>query len=725
MKPFITTCAILIGLATSITDAATPAPTRPVTETHFGIEVSDPYRWLEDLESGETKAWMRAQADATRAQLDALPGRAELLARFKQLDAAVPARSDSLHLGGDGGIWFTRRVSGEEVARLYRRQGWEGEDRLMFDPDSLRKLTGKPHAINWYVPSPDGKRFAVACSASGSEMAEVRILEADDLRLLDGPIDAVGIRQLTWRDNQRVLMQRQAKGTVDGPAHQRWLNLQVWMHEVGRPAHEDRVVFGTQVLASGQMEPQSFPAVGMHRASPYALGIAGGARAEIGVYVTSVKDLDRKRPRWRKLYDFDDKVSWAGLLGDNLYLLTTKDAANGKIMRRALGKGGGTELVHTGEHVIDLVDIASDALYFRQRDGVYERLMRIPHEGGKPEEIRFDTRGSFVSLLENGGEIAHPEHPGAYVAHGTWSRPDLLLKIEPDSVTPKDTRLSPLPTALKSVELTVEDLIATSADGTQVPLSLVRPAAAKRDGSNRVLLEGYGSYGVSITPFFAVQLLAWQESGVARAYCHVRGGGEFGEAWHRGGFQATKANTWKDFIACAERLIELGYTKPGLIAGVGTSAGGILIGNALIERPDLFAAAIDNVGVVDALRMTLASQNGPNHYAEAGDPRTEAGVRVLRDSSAYLKIKDGADYPPTLIVHGVNDRRVDVWQATKFAARLDAASANPVLLRLDYDSGHGVGSTASARFAEQADWLAFVLWQTGDPRYQPAMNGKD
>lgn len=712
-------CLLCTGLR-----AATPeAPPRPVSETRFGIEVVDLYRWMEDLESSEVQDWMKAQAAATRAQLDAVPGRAELLERLEELDAALPARSGNVHLGGDGGIWFTRRLPGEEVARLYRRQGWSGEDRLMFDPETLRKQTGKAHAINWYVPSPDGKRVAVACSASGSEMAAVRFFDAADLRLLDGPIDAVGFVPLTWRDNQRVLMQRQSKAVADGPANQRWLNLQVWMHEVGQPISADRAVFGTKVLGGGQMEPESFPFVAMHGASRYALGMAVGARAEVGIYVTRVEDLDRKHPRWRKLYDFDDKIAWAGVLGDDLYLLTTKDAANGKIVRRALKNTGRTELVYSSAQVIDGVGIASDALYFRQRDGVYERLMRIPHDGGKPVEIRFDARGSFVSLLDNGGAFAHPEHPGAYVAHGTWSRPDLLLRIDPDSVTPQDTRLNPLPTALQSVDITVEDLIATSADGTRVPLSLVRPATAKRDGSNRVLLEGYGSYGISITPFFAVQLLAWQESGVALAYCHVRGGGEFGEAWHRGGFQATKANTWKDFIACAERLVELGYTRPGLIAGVGTSAGGILIGDALIERPDLFGAAIDNVGVVDTLRMTLASQNGPNHYAEAGDPRTEVGFRVLRDSSAYLKIQDGVNYPPTLIVHGVNDPRVDVWQSTKFAARLGAASPNPVLLRLDYESGHGIGSTASARRAEQADWLAFVLWQTGDARHQPPAAG--
>jgi prolyl oligopeptidase len=717
-RPTIASLALL--LLPALAAASVPAaPVRPVTDTYFGETITDPYRWLEDLKSTETIAWMKASSEAARKQLDAIPGRARLLERVKAFDAATPARAGFVQVTPDGKVFYFQRTPGEDFARLYVREGWNGPARVVFDPATRRKETGKAESISWYRASPSGARVAVATAASGSEQAVMHIVDTATGNHIGLPLANVGLRAPNWLDDERFVLHRNPDLPPDAAPSDRWLHGQAWLMRVGAPAEEARIVFGTKAAGAGDMAPPDFPFVELSDASPWAIGLAAGARSTVGVYVARKDQLGTPALRWRKLYSPEDSVQWAQARGDTLYVLTTRDAPRGRILAVPLAGDGAQRVVYEGERVIDLMGVAKDALYFRERDGVYERLMRVAFDGGAASEIRFDARGSYIATGDGDKLLASPDVDGVVVSHGTWTRPDVLFRAVPGQSTAVDTTLAARAVGVDLGMAVVEDLEAVSHDGVKVPLSLVRPANAKRDGNNRVLLEGYGSYGQSSTPFLPTAQLAWTEAGIARATCHVRGGGELGSAWHEGGRLANKANTWRDFIACAEALVAIGYTKPALITGTGTSAGGIMVANAMVERPELFGAIIDDVGVTDTLRLVASSQNGPNHYFEYGDPRTPEGYRVLRDASAYLKLRDGVRYPSTLIMHGVNDPRVDVWVSTKFAARLAAASPNPVLLRLDDQAGHGIGTAASSRLQEKADWIAFVLWATGHPDYQP------
>jgi prolyl oligopeptidase len=258
-------------------------------------------------------------------------------------------------------------------------------------------------------------------------------------------------------------------------------------------------------------------------------------------------------------------------------------------------------------------------------------------------------------------------------------------------------------------------------DGVDVPLSIVYPKDAKLDGGNPVLLNGYGSYGITDDPVYIPRFLAWYELGGVRATCHVRGGGAYGEEWHLAGKLATKPNTWKDFIACGEYLIKEGWTTKTKLAIQGGSAGGILVGRAMTERPDLFAVAVPEVGVLNALRSETSANGVPN-IPEFGTVKDEKQFAALQEMDALDHVRDGVAYPATLLMHGINDPRVPVWESFKMAARLQAAtsSGKPVLLRLDYASGHGVGSTKSQRQEQYADIWSFMLWQFGDQRFQPS-----
>jgi prolyl oligopeptidase len=252
-----------------------------------------------------------------------------------------------------------------------------------------------------------------------------------------------------------------------------------------------------------------------------------------------------------------------------------------------------------------------------------------------------------------------------------------------------------------------------------IPLSIIYKRGIKLDGSNPTLLSGYGAYGISRDPGFNPSLLAWYEKGGVYAVAHVRGGGEYGEDWYKAGYKLTKPNTWKDFIACAEYLIQNGYTSPSRLAGTGGSAGGILIGRAVTERPDLFGAAIFQVGCLDMLRIETTPNGVPN-IPEFGSVKTKEGFKGLYEMSAYDHVSDGTKYPAVLLTTGINDPRVEPWQSAKMAARLQAATAGgkPVLLRVDYEAGHGIGTTKKQGEEQFADMLTFLLWQFGVPDFQ-------
>lgn len=269
------------------------------------------------------------------------------------------------------------------------------------------------------------------------------------------------------------------------------------------------------------------------------------------------------------------------------------------------------------------------------------------------------------------------------------------------------------------------EVMVRSHDGVMVPVSILSRSDVKLDGSNPTILYGYGAYGTVETPGFSAARLAWLEQGGIYAIAHVRGGGVFGDAWHKAGHKTTKPNTWKDGIAVAEWLIAIGYTSAQKLAIYGGSAGGIFIGRAITERPDLFAAAVPAVPVLDTVRSELRA-NGVGNVPEYGTVTKEDEFRALLEMSSYNALKVGTRYPAVMLVHGVNDTRVDVWQSAKFAARLTATGsaiegAQPVLMRLDFEAGHGQGSSRTQAQERQADIWAFMLWQFGVPGFQPKL----
>jgi len=694
------------------------APVKVVTEDYYGTKVADPYRYMEDLKAPEVQAWFKAQNDYTRAVLARIPGRTALLARIKELDEGAPAVIGYVHILPGDRVFYTKRLASEEVTRLYVREGWNGTEKLLLDPTKFETAGGPHYSISYVIPSLDGHYVAVGVAEGGSEAAVLRVVDTATGRETGDAIDRTWFASPSWLPDGRsfVYNRLQKLGPKSAPTD-RELNSRVYLHVIGTDPEKDPMVFGGG-LPGVQIEAADLPFVATIPDCPYAIGVINhGVTNEVTLYVAPLKSLTGSSVPWKKFCDVDDDVTGFDVHGDDLYLQSHKNASRYKVLHTHLSNpdvAGAEVAIPPGEAVVRNISAASDGLYIQDLDGGLGRLLRLPYAGGKAEQISLPFDGS-INIASTDQRL-----PGAVIWLASWVNAGGLYSYDPSSKQLSDTKLQPAgpfdkPADVESLEVKVK-----SYDGTEVPLSIVRKKGVVLDGSHPTRLEGYGAYGITLDPYFDPTVLAWLEHGGIYAIAHVRGGGEFGEDWHLAAKQLTKPNTWKDFIVCAQYLIDQKYTSPSRLAIEGGSAGGITIGRSITERPDLFAAAIDGVPMSDVVRAEF-TPNGPPNIPEFGTVKTPEGFKALYEMSAYAHVKDGTPYPAVIVTTGFNDPRVASWQPGKMAARLQAAtsSGKPVLLRVDYDAGHGMGSTKSQRQVLHADEWSFELWQFGVPQFQP------
>lgn len=702
--------------ATTTTSSTSPAHGPPrarehaVTDDYFGKQVIDRYRWMETPDSPELQAWMSAQDDHTRAYLGRISKRDQLRSRIQELDRSV----DRVALVGISGKWvfYLKRPAGSELSKLYVREGLDGAERLLFDPQE--ETEGGAHvALNDIFPSLDGRYVAIGTSPAGSEDGSIRVLETATGKFTGDRIDRVsfaGLGEAVWVDRKRFVVNRLPELAPGAPQTERYKNTRHYLHTIGGDPESDPVIAGEGVNPALPIEPDlGWVSIRLFPTIPYVFAMSGrGSDEDIALYMAPLSGLGRgDQIPWRKLIGFEDGATAFAVHGDHLYVLSHQGAPRYKVVRTRLSE---PDLAHAeivippGQRVLRDMKAARDGLYVAASDGVIGRLQRIPWSGKPPEEVAVPVEGS-LSL-----RFADPRRDGVLFEQQSWLEPRTLYNYEPKKRAAKDTGLQPRPKVDVSglTSLLVE---AESADGTKVPLSIIMRRDALRDGGNFALLDGYGAYGVSRDPSFDPRRVAFYERGVW-AVCHVRGGGELGKEWHEQGRLADKHHTWEDFIGCAEYLIANRFTAPQKLVGRGASMGAVCVGNAALRRPDLFAAAIILVGVLNPLRMEAS----PNIFQvpEIGTVRTKAGFEMLLAMDAYHQVKDGGRYPAVLLTTGLTDSRVVPWEVTKMAARLQAASASgkPVLLRVERQGGHGIGSTASQTIEELTDILAFALDQT-------------
>jgi prolyl oligopeptidase len=680
------------------------APVIPVTDTYFGTTLTDPYRWMEDLQSPKVQAWMKGQAAYTKNYLAHLPGRDAL---FKQVQALDNASTRVADLELHGAHYFYLKVTPrDQTPKLYTRDSLTGPERLLVDPQSLG-AAGKRYTISEFYPSPDGNLLAVEIAPGGSEEGVLHILDTASGKPLKDTIDRVWSASVSWDLSGKFFYYTRLQKIGPGmTALDKELDEASFLHHLGDDPDKDTPVLGRKFNPPVPMIPTDAAYVSVLPGSPYALGfINHGVKNELTMVISPADALAKGAPTWTKIIDVDDGVTDCAQFGHDLWLMTHKDAPRYKVTHIDLDKpdiAHADTVVPQSDLVVRGLFTSKDALYVgATKDGIAHNLV-IPYgQPARPFPMPFagDISGFYTSVLNN----------GAFLRPTSWTQPPQWYSYDVATDKLTNTHLEPR-NPVDFSNITSVEVTAPAPDGTPVPLSIIYRKDLKLDGSHPCIMEGYGAYGISIDPYFDATALALLNKGIVIAWAHPRGGGENGEDWHLAGQKLTKQNTISDFLACAQYLIDKGYTSRTRLALRGTSAGGITIGGALTQRPDLFALAIINVGVVNALRAE-SEPNGAVNTPEFGSVKDPDGFKALYSMDAYQHVKDGTPYPAVLLITGANDPRVDPVELFKMTARLQAAtsSKNPILLRVDSDAGHGIGSTKAQRDLITADQAALLL----------------
>jgi prolyl oligopeptidase len=689
-----------------------PPPVRPVTENHYGKNVTDNYRYMEKL-APETLAWMKAQGGYTRKTLDAIAPRAALKQR-------VEAFSGGFGLVQNYGSYGGRQIYEERIP------GSDNFDLIVNDDKGKRKLVdigaisaahgGNPYAINWFLAAPDGSKVAVGISEGGSEDAQLYVYDTVTGKEIAGPIERAEYGACAWSGDSKLLYFIQLKKMAKGEEINKYKNPTVEAWDLKSPP---LTVAGAGIGKNTAFEPDEAPVINISSDSPTALLVSrNGVQHELKVWTAPAASANSPSAPWELFFDRDAGITQSVIRGNDAFLVSVKNAPTGKVLQVKAGSPllTATVLVPAqSDRVIEDVRAASDALYVLARRGAYSTLLRVPTGSSKIEEVPLPVPGQIAEAFTD------PSKPGIDINLSSWVVPPQQYSY--DSATKKFTsRGIEVQGDVNPAKFVVSDVEAKAHDGALIPLTIIEPAGALKP--QITVVEAYGSYGHTLRAGFNAQRVAMLNEGITYAICHVRGGGELGDAWWLAGKDANKHNTWQDDIACAEELIARGTTTRDKLFIWGGSAGGITVGRAMTERPDLFAGIIDVVPAANMLRMEF-SANGPPNVPEFGTVTNEQGFKNLYAMDSVQHVKKGVHYPAIMISAGLNDPRVEPWIPAKFAAALMASgSPNPVLLRVDANAGHGHGSTRSQNDLLVADWIAFIKWRAGVPGWRPEFGKK-
>jgi len=689
------------------------APVRPVTDTYFGTQVVDPYRWME-TSTDDLMAYMKAENAVTVQALQPFAAQdAKILAELTKL-------SDTVDVVGNPDreldrFFYLELPSGKSDYLLMTRAAGGGPSRSLLDPATLAE-GGKHAAIDYYVPSPDGKYVAVGVSLGGSENSVLHVVESATGKLLSEAISRAQEAAPSWTDDSKgFYFTRLQTMASNAPASTKYDNERVYYHRLGSE-EADRQVFGPDITSDPALPKNGNVFVSV---VPGTEMIVAGQTS--GVVETSALWVRRTEGGpWIQVMKHEDGLMDIAFHGTRAYI-RTKGGANGAVSNgRVVSFDLASETFAAARVVMPESSLilsartgeglacASDALYVQGfRDGLGV-VTRIPYGAqSKGTELKLPMSGTV------GGIGADYRRPGITLSMVGWTAPRLIYAYAPASRSFQNTHLqarNPIDmSAIRSIEVQ-----AKSADGTMVPLSVLYKKGKALDGSHPALLEAYGAYGYSISPFYASSLLPWLDRGGVFALAHVRGGGERGEAWHLAGMKTTKQHTIDDFVACAQYLIDKRYTSPTHLAIEGTSAGGIAVGGFLTQHPELVGAVLYRVGITDILRSEQRATGAENAF-EYGSVKIEPEFRAMYAISPYAHVQDGFKYPAVMLETGANDPRVTSWMLTKMTARLQAANAssNPILLHVDFDAGHGIGSNRTQALKLAADEYTFLGWRLG------------
>ncbi|MCE3075633.1 prolyl oligopeptidase family serine peptidase [Chryseobacterium gwangjuense] len=692
-------------------------PEKTVVDDYFGTKITDNYRWLEDIKNPEVEKWFRSQSDFSHSLINKIPHREDLYKRMKEVQEMNGDSFDAI-FQRQNAYFYTKTKKSENLSKLYSRDLSSGKETLIFDPETL----GKDTQITNFAVDSKSKKIAILLSKSGGEICTLRILDLTTHQLLNdeiGPIWSEFAFEFT-QDDKGILYTKMS--TSDPNSNMLLKDMKAMLHVIGTDTKTDKILASREEYPELNALTEQFTSVYFTDDYKYIVLRLSSVKSESPIFVAPYSELKNKKVKWRQIVKPSDDITDVFISGDKLFLLTHKDAPNYKITLTSLSKpdlkNAKIVVPESNNNVIISIHNSKNYLYYSLGDGIVRDKYQVNINTLEGKKVAFPT-GVNSSL-----SLSQRENDNIYCNNVNWLTPLTTYEYNPEKGDIIKSKYLNSETNYPDYNAlyTVKEVEVKSHDGVMVPLSIIYPKNMKMDGNNPAYITGYGGYGFSYEPRFSARLSVLLEQGVILAVAHVRGGGEKGERWHEAGMKATKPNTWKDFIACTEYLINQKYTSPSKLIGNGVSAGGILIGRAITERPDLYAVAIPEVGLTNAIRTEITA-NGPNQIPEIGTLKNEEDTKHLIEMDAQSKVKKGVKYPAVIVRVGMNDSRVVPWMPGKFAAILqnNSASKKPVVLYANYDNGHFT-SDYDVIFKEYADIFSFALWQVGHPNFQPSKN---
>ena len=702
-------CSLVCPADLSLAGPPLPAtPKRPVEDRYWGVTVSDDYRWLEDWSDPAVRAWSDSQTAVARDFLDRLPMRGAVLREIEWLTGKTsPVWSDLRRAGGTFFASKNQPPKQQPLLVALRSLADLKSEKVLVDPNVLDPSGST--TMDFFVPSRDGSKVAVSLSSGGTESGTVFVWEVATGKRLADEVPAVNGGtaggSLAWKHDGSGFWRTRypAKGErpeTDLPYYQ-----QVYFHRLGTPADSDRYVVGREFPKIAEILLSS-----SEDGNWVLADVLNGDGGDHSLWLAAQGDGE-----FHRLTTFEDRVVAAEFGPNVLYLLSRKDADNGKVLRLpltdpALAKA--TTMIPEGDAGIEWLKTSDGRLYVEEIVGGPSRVRVFSDQGVALAAVPLPEQSTVEEMVPTGGgEVALSVT--RYTAPVCWMRFDRQR-----GALVSTALVSRAPVSFADIEVRSET--AVSKDGTKVPLTVLLCRGTRLDGTAPTLLYGYGGYGLSERPEFALRRRVWFDQGGIYAIAHVRGGGEFGEAWHKAGNLTRKQNVFDDFAACAQWLLDHRYTSSAKLACRGGSNGGILMGAMITQHPDLFRAVVSTVGVYDMLRSEL-EPNGLFNTTEYGTVKDSAQFAALYAYSPYHRIVDGLRSPAVLFATGANDPRVDPMHSRKMAARLQAANSSglPVLLRAEAGTGH-VGTPLKARNELEADLYSFLFDQLQVTFHEPS-----
>ncbi len=668
---------------------------RPIAEDFHGVVVQDPYRWLEDGESEEVKEWTEQQNAFTRHWLDNRPEREVLLSELKTLMQTGFVQAPVKH---GSRYFFTSRGGEDNQAVLCVREN--GQDRVLINPSTMRE--DGTVALDWWNPSLDGSLIAYGLSEGGDEISTLHILEVATGELLPDRIPFTRFCSVAWLpDNSGFYYSRNPTPGSVPPGDEKYYR-SIYFHQIGNDPGNDPLIYKDN-------DPQCLPDVNLSNDGRYLLVLAFHGWSKVNIHW---RDLSHPDSEFINLNEGLEGIFNCEIGGENLYIHTNWEASNYRIFKTPLKapfQENWQEIIAEGQFPIQSLKVAGERLVVDTLENAISRLHLYDLQGKPQGDIPLPAAGTLYGPLDSS------EDEEVLFAFTSFVYPLTAYSYLPSSGKLSVFKTPVSPTGFDPSKVEVKQVRYSSKDGTKISMFVVHLADLKLDGSSPTILTGYGGFNISRTPEFGSGTVrVWLERGGVYALPNLRGGGEYGENWHTGGMLAQKQNTFDDFAAAAEWLIANGYTNPEKLAIMGGSNGGLLVGAALTQRPELFQAVVCAVPLLDMLRyhhFQIARLWIPE-YGSSEDPEQ---FKWLQAYSPYHHVSKTTKYPATLLMAGEQDSRVDPLHARKMAALLQSStgSKRPILLRIETRAGHGQGKPISKLVEEQADIWTFMAWQLG------------